>query len=62
MGSIVSSGTSAQEDEIYSAGGSGGSIQIYYTVLKGLGTISAVGGNSNNLGGEGGGGRIKMFF
>ena len=42
--------------------GAGGSIQLYYTVMSGKGNITADGGYSHTFGGEGGGGRIKMYF
>jgi len=35
---------------------------MYYTSLSGIGQVSVKGGNSNGLGGEGGGGRLKMYF
>jgi hypothetical protein len=42
-------------------GGSGGSIQIHVTTLKGIGTITANGGSSSSYAG-GGGGRIALYY
>ena len=35
---------------------------MYYTSIWGNGSVTALGGDSNDFGGEGGGGRIKIFF
>ena len=45
-----------------SGAGSGGSVQIYSMGISGSGTVSANGGDAFNYCGEGGGGRIMVFF
>ena len=45
-----------------SGGGAGGSVNMTVGTVAGSGTISAVGGNANNLGGGGGGGHIAVFY
>lgn len=64
-GKIESNGESTESACINNKGpgaGSGGSIQIYLNYLAGNGNITANGGNSAFYCGEGGGGRIKLFF
>lgn len=65
-GVISSDGESLLRDKCNavngSGAGSGGSVQIYSMGISGSGTISANGGDAFNYCGEGGGGRIMVFF
>ena len=65
-GMIQSDGESLDRDECLfvngSGAGSGGSVQIYARQISGNGIISADGGDAFNYCGEGGGGRILVFF
>lgn len=63
-GLIASDGTMPNSDFQYFGSGSGGSIQIFTLFLFGSGNVTAKGGDAflGSVGGEGGGGRIKINF
>lgn len=50
------------EGGINHGGGSGGSIFINATIIRGEGVIDATGGSGNGLGGGGSGGRIAVYY
>ncbi|EAR84795.3 kinase domain protein (macronuclear) [Tetrahymena thermophila SB210] len=59
-GVVDASGGQPKEEYSYLGSGSGGSIQIHTQWMVGSGSVKANGGDRNQQGGEGGGGRIKI--